>query len=338
MSQTKETIGQYQEINSLQGVSLFSATDYKIYYDKSQKAKKRIKELIGGQNRLYFKVDSTEANKIQLDREFKSALRAEYKNRFGFDSGFFQLARMMQNSKSVVGNRHNSGKKLTKVINSDPLLGPDVVLMYSQIKNEFTTPESYLIISIDPYDFVTMGVGQGWATCYKPLGEHYSGSFSVGLDNYTFLTYIVTKNPDTQEYIKVPLKKIYRRLGVFSKEYDGVVLSTQYPYKNNGFEEFTLNTLEGLFFNDGPEVERKHSSDIKVYKTRMSQIYNDFTLAPSNKKENLYLGYKKEKEILSYGTAMNCISCHKGLASCYLPICTQCEDDLLEDADWGMFK
>lgn len=341
MTDIKQMMGQYEEINSLQGVSLFSASDYTRYYKRSQKAKSSIKIMLGDKNRVYFKVDSIDAAKTELNRKFKFALTAAYKERHGFDQGFFSFARLLANSDSVIGNKHNSGQKLTKKINSDPLLGPDITLMYSQIKNQFTIPDCYLVVSVDPYDFITMGVGQGWATCYKPFGQHYTGGYSLGLDNHTFLTYIVTKNPEEEDYNKLSLKKIYRRLGVFTNDYRGISLSTQYPYKNQGFEEFTINTLQGLFLENLKDEDFviEHSKDIKVYKTRLSQIYNDFTLAPGDKREDLYLGTKREQEVTKYGTAMNCIVCDTMLASDFMPLCPDCEDKQTEGMEnWEVFR
>ena len=335
MEETKKVESQYEMINLLQGVNLFSHEDYISFYKKSLEAKSKVMGLMGGATRIYAKLENDTAINIENERRFNQEIKSRYKEEFGLDSGFFKLCNILSNSKDVVGNKHSSGKKITKVINQTPELGEKVVLLYSQVKNSFIIPDSYLVVSVEPYDFVMMGKGQGWHTCYQPMGEHYSGGYSLALDKFTFLTYIITQNPNKMGDTEIPLGKIYRRLAVFNKTYDGMMMSTQYPYKNSGMEEFTTNFLEQLFFSSlGEEIVYKHDKHIKTYKTSLSQIYNDFTLASSMKRENLYVGVDRKEDLLKYGNPFKCLHCGGHIALNDMPICSDCEYEIYGD-DWS---
>lgn len=315
---------QYEKINLSQGVSLFSYNNYENFFSQVTEKKKEIITMMDNNLRLVFKIDNMKAIKTQAERDFKKEFKERYKENRKIDAGFFKLAGLLNDS-DLIENKHSSGKKLSKVINQTPELGEEIVLMYSQIKNSYILPSSYLVISVHPYDFIMMGVGRGWTTCYKPMGEHYTGGYSAALDNYTFLTYVMTEKPNFNDVEYVD-RKIYRRLGVFSKDYKGAMLSTQYPYKNNGIEEFTINTLQGTFFSSlGENFISVHDDNIKTYKTNLSQVYNDFTLGIKSKRENLYIGAPKESEILKYGSVVKCLSCNKTNAFSDMPICGDCE-------------
>ena len=321
---------EYELINSLQGVNLFSYEQYCKFRENSLAAKKPIIDKMGGKTRLIFKIENIHAIKVESERMFKKEYKQAIKEAFSIDKNFFQVANIIYNS-SLLENKHSSGMKMTKIIKkniNDEALADQMVLLYSQVKNSFIIPNSFLVISVDPFDFITMGRGKGWHTCYKPMGDFYTGSYSAALDKGTFLTYITTKEdlsfPDDFE------NKIYRRLGVFSPDLKGLMLSTQYPYKNDGFEEFTINTITEQFFKD-KEVVTEHNKNIKTYKTPLSQVYNDFTSAMSHKRENLYIGIPREKEILRYGSVVKCLHCDTNVASNDMPICPSCELEVFEN-------
>lgn len=319
---TKE---QYKVINSLQGMSLYSYKNYLKYHETALQEKEKIISLLGGHTRVSFKIDDSKAIQEQSERDFKTEFKDRYRSEFGVGQGFFKLAAVL-NSSNILENRHSSGKKVTKVLGEIEELGEKVVLMYSQIKNSYILPnESYLVISVDPYDFITMGVGKGWTTCYRPMGEHYSGSFSLGQDKVSFLTFVTTSKPDFSS-TNWHKEKIYRRLGVFTSSYDGIKLSTQYPYKNNGIESFTIDSLIELFkLGEKESLFVGDYSGVKVYKRNLSQIYNDFTFAIKTKKEETYIGPIGKKEVVRYGSVLKCLECSNDVAFDDMPICNSCE-------------
>lgn len=236
---------------------------------------------------------------------------------------------------NLILNKHKTGMKFTKKVKealSEENFGEiadEIILMYSQIKNSFIMPKSYFVISIDPTDFVLMGIGKGWKTCYNPIdGDHFTGAFSTGLDSSTILTYFTTDLED-------PEKKLYRRLGVFTSDYKGMKLSTQYPYKNSSFEEFTIAALKDTIFDKDNFVAKKDKT-IRVHKNLSSQIFNDFVSSPSNKKESLYIGNPRGEEILHYGANVQCLRCGSKPALQDIPICSDCEYEVVGD-NWEEF-
>lgn len=301
---------------------LFTLEDYIEYYEKSLQAKEKIISMLGGTTRVYFKIDDMSAIKEQSEVDFKKEFKERYKEEFGVNAGFFKLVGIL-NSSNVLENRHTSGKKMTKVINGIEELGEKVVLMYSQIKNSYIIPDSYLSFSVDPFDFIMMGTGKGWTTCYKPGGEHYTGGYSLSLDGKTFLTYVSTTEPSSD--INHVYSKIYRRLGVFTKDYDGVKLSTQYPYKNKGMEDFTTGKIKEYLLPHIEGVAIEENEKVKIYKVHLSQIYNDYTNAIKNRKEETYIGPKGKEEVIKYGKVVKCLHCKKKDALQDLPICLDCE-------------
>lgn len=114
-----------------------------------------------------------------------------------------------------------------------------------------------------------------------------------------------------------------------------MMLSTQYPYKNSSFEEFTIAALKDTIFDKDNFVAKKDKT-IRVHKNLSSQIFNDFVSSPSSKKENLYIGNPREEEILHYGANVSCLRCDSKPALQDIPICSDCEYEVVGD-DWEEF-
>lgn len=322
-----------EAIDAKQGINLFSISDYINFYNQALDNKKRLIEIFKDRTRIIIPLSGSEYLDEYIEKEFKDSFKQQYKEKFGVKEPYFTLLGIMKNSTTFLGNKYQDGRKVTKVINAEPTLGEDVVLLYSQVKNSFIKPnESYLVLSIDPYDFIMMGVGKKWKTCYKPLGEHYSAGYSLANDRLAMLSYITTNitNP-----IIMNESKLYRRLCIFREKYNGVVISTQYPYKNSLFEEALINTItENIFPNREDIIVKSYNDNLSLYKKASTQIYNDFVLAPSNKKEHLYIGEPvKEKEIIRYGTIFKCIHHPDVIAFDDMPLCADCELEYFGE-DW----
>ena len=323
-------------IDKLVFVNPLSLSEYENYFENSLKAKSKIRELMNGQDKIVFEVDSDILEEEQ-ERAFRGEFRTQLKEKYGVGKIFFEVILVMGES-NLIKNKHESGKKFTKQLKEKLISSKEgwsfstvdeIILLYSQIKNSFIMPKSYFVISIDPTDFVLMGIGKGWKTCYNPIdGDHFTGAFSAGLDSSTILTYFTTDLED-------PEKKLYRRLGVFTPDYKGMMLSTQYPYKNSSFEEFTISALKDTIFDKDNFVAKKDKT-IRVHKNLSSQIFNDFVSSPSNKKENLYIGNPREEEILHYGANVSCLRCDSKPALQDIPICSDCEYEVVGD-DWEEF-
>lgn len=304
--------------------SLFGIDKYESYYKNSLKAKEKIREKMGNKNKIIFPIED-EVMTEHKNKEFKTDFRIRLKDYLGVSKEFFAVVKTLPDA-NLLDNSTPSGMKYTKFLKNSLLeddisneLIDELVLLYSQIKNSYIMPRSYFVVSIEPIDFILMGIGKGWKTCYSPnYGEHFTGSFSIGLDEVSYLTYFTT-DPTGEDNNR----KIYRRLGVFTEDYKGSMLSTQYPYKNSSFEDVTKRKLKELFFNNESSYVEVHDKDIKTYKKTSSQVYNDFVSSPN--KENLYIGTKREeKTILYHGSVVQCFGCAQRRAKTDVPFCAEC--------------
>ena len=322
LDKNKITIQLPNEIDGSSPISLIGLDNYEKYYENTLKTKKEIYKLLGDKTRKVFEIEP-EILTEEAEKNFREEYRKFLKKETGITKDFFEVVNLITESE-LLKNRYKDGRKFTKALSStslDKTLVKKLVLGYSMIKNSFIVPKSYFVISIDPYDFLTMGTGRGWKTCYSHAGgSHFTGALSNAYDSVSFLTFFTT---DVEDYSK----KLYRRLGAFSDNYDGVMLSTQYPYKNSSFEEFTLKKLNEVFFNQTGIVNK--DKKVKVYKNTSSQVFNDFVSSSSSKRESLYLGAPRAG-IIYYGAMVKCLSCESKKASNESPFCEQCADQKKE--------
>lgn len=329
----KQELGRIDGYNS---INLLGLEKYESFYENSLKAKKKIIDMMGGELKIIQKVSPSEM-KEESERVFRANFRNYIKKEYGITKLFFVVAGCITES-NMIDNRHKSGMKFTKKVKIlldssgfDPSISNNIVLKYSMMKNSFILPESYLVISVDPIDFIYMGVGRGWNTCYSYKdGSHFTGAISSGLDKVSFLTYFTT---DIDSYED----KLYRRLGIFSKDYTGMMLSTQYPYKNESFEKITVDALREIFLNKEDFVELRNQ-EVRAYKKLSSQVFNDFVSSSSSKRERLYIGKPREGEILYYGEMVKCFLCNERKAEESIPICEKCNGDIELKTQEGITK
>lgn len=325
---------EWEEISRLQKASLFSLENYENFFRKSLEIKSPIID-IWGDTRVVVPIEQKEVIQEQINRDFIQEFKDQYKERFGLKKEFFSLVAVLKDSPDPLGNIHKSGRKLTKEIGNNPDLGEGVVLLYSQVKNSYVIPKSYIILSVDPYDFIMMGTGRGWGTCYSPMSSHYTGGYSLANDKNSFLVYITTniENP-----IAMNKNKLHRRLGVLNDDFSGATLSTQYPYKNQRFEESAIHLIQSSFSTIGNDAKIEEDKAIKIYKTVSSQIYNDFTMAINGRKSHLYIGKDiSDDTLIHYGSRFKCIRCGENQASDDMPICVDCELEVIGD-NWEKFQ
>lgn len=95
------------------------------------------------------------------------------------------------------------------------------------------------VISVNPYDYLTMSFGKSWASCHtidknnrRNIPNSYSGMYCGGtlsymLDNTSIITYVVDKGEDVQTS-----GKIYRNMFHFGNNI--LVQSRVYPQGNDG--------------------------------------------------------------------------------------------------------
>lgn len=296
-------------------------------YKSIEKSKQNIKDnFFNGKKRLIFEL---EENSLELEneRKFKQKLKEEYKARFGYEN-FLLFVSILNDSISVLDNKHSSGKKLTKVLKETLSDKEEVVLMYSQIKNSFICPKSLLVFSVAPIDFLNMGRGKGWSTCYDIGADNFIGTISSGLDKNSFLCYVTTakENGLDLEYNK----KLYRRLVILDEEQKNCKVSTEYPYKNNLLEKEIINRIQEIF--NFSSFQRKNKT-ISIRKKRGSQVYNDFASSQQSKRSYLAIGNSLDKkQIITFGEKVVCPYCQQKGSQLNSLACYDCEVERLLDS------
>lgn len=317
---------EYEVLGSLFSGSLsyLSQEEYTLFAKDVREAKKDTRDFLGGE-RLSFPIEDSNVMLEQGERDFKVAFSKYLLETLGRSKLYYQL-RILVEASSLTSNKLikeniKFTKELGKLFSATEFeyLKDDIVLRYSQMKNSFILPQGKIVISTHPIDFLFMGQGRGWDTCYKYKGEHHTGAYSSALDPDTFLVFLNVG----EEYS--PESNIYRRMGMLTKKKTGMVLSVQYPYKNDTIESIIVKILSEKYFTENLLVEKK--LDIKIHKQPGSQVYNDFVSNPKN--EKLYIGKKDyEKDLLHYGKVVPCLRCREDRALIDLPYCFDCHLDV----------
>ena len=297
------------------------------YIMESGKAKSNIRKMIGAE-RVSFPIDSS--NRIEeLEGKMREELSRLILGSCNISVDYLKIKNEFKRS-SLINNTHISGMKFTKVISrvlGDQEKVDEFLLLYSRLKSEVSLPSSSLVISVAPLDFANMGIGKKWNTCYAPWSDNYSGGFSLGLDEYSFLIYLTSNIDD-------PSSKTYRRVGTFNEDYTGIVLSSPYPYSSKTVSDYTVEKLREVFEipDDNPP---KNLAEAPVRKWPGSQIYFDF-LSADKKKEFVTLGEGVSEEF-RLGKPMFCLMCGFRIAEVSVPYCRHCiekeeeKNDVRED-------
>lgn len=325
---------QFRTIEKHQRLSYFTFEEYCSFVENALETKKDLISRMNNQTRIVLPLEDTQG----ADLEYKNiSCRDIFKKRsreelFGgkVQSITLKLYSILRESK-VFENRHSSGKKMTKVIleTIGGKEGEDLVLLYSQIKNTFVAPKGFVVISVDPFDFLMMGKGRDWHTCYQPNGGlHYGGTYALSMDPKAITAYITTD----ENILEGNENKIYRRLGVFKEDLSALRLSTEYPYKNEFMEKAIVESINKLLFDGQATFSQQEKDTFKLYQSPGSQIYNDFVSATAEKisYSTLALDRSVESGITRYGKPFKCIVCHKHASTNDLPICVDCEMNSLE--------
>lgn len=148
------------------------------------------------------------------------------------------------------------------------------------------------VISVNPYDYLTMSFGKSWASCHtidktnqRNMPNSYSGMYCGGtlsymLDGTSIITYVVDRGADVQT-----AGKIYRNMFHFSTSNSTLIQSRVYPQGNDGatdlykkfrgFVQDELATLIGLESNMWKV--KKGSDECRTYTTSEGAHYRDYT-------------------------------------------------------------
>lgn len=156
----------------------------------------------------------------------------------------------------------------------------------SELKqNLITEPQtSKFVMSIHPYDFVTMSYNSiGWRSCVHPGGDYAKTAFSVMTDNITFVSYIPTSTFTSNGCEAFINNKKFRALSHFDKDYSAILLNKIYPSDFRSFSKVMEQALTHLNIF-GEEVRiADNDSDYSIYHGFASgSMYNDLDRTSSN--------------------------------------------------------
>ncbi len=145
------------------------------------------------------------------------------------------------------------------------------------------------VISVNPYDYLTMSFGNSWSSCHtidknnlRRLPTGYSGGYCGGtlsymLDKSSIITYVIDKNEDPREG-----GKIYRNM--FHYGNNTLIQSRIYPQGNDGatdlytkFREFMHAEFNALFeTEDEPWTVKKGKDWCQENTTSYGVHYRDY--------------------------------------------------------------
>lgn len=109
---------------------------------------------------------------------------------------------------------------------------------YADMVSDLTRHLDY-VISVNPYDYLTMSFGESWASCHtidktnrRGMQNHYSGGYCGGtlsymLDKTSIISFVVRKDSDVQSE-----GKIYRNMFHFYR--NTLIQGRVYPQGNDG--------------------------------------------------------------------------------------------------------
>lgn len=292
------------------------------YQKRSRKAKKRIVELFGSEKIIIPIGNNSMIDDKYIENEVSRKLKDFIKENYSFEkySNFLRETRGASFFKNKI-----DGMKLTKKIK--PIFTSeeykDILKYYSSMKNSFSIPKTNMIISTDPLDFANMGVGKNWQTCYSYYGSNYTGTYSTGIDKYSFLIYLTSNMNEPNGF------KTYRRTATFSKDYTGIILSKAYPYSNSQIDSKIISVLEEILSTNF-ELTTTTKYKMNFRHEIGSQVYFDF----QTKSED-FIMLSKRDTINEYvmGEPMFCIHCRRRLAQIEFPLCEVCENRKEEEME-----
>lgn len=309
--------------------------------------------------RKYIKVSGLE------DEEHKKRLAVEFQRSLPFETRI-TIARFS----SELHNQHFSkdyfipevgvsitkgmkvGRGLRKVLSEIRSLDNESVEYFVQkhsvIHNEKN--EGYLVMSINPLDFLSMSWGYNWSSCVSKGGEYESASVNLMADDKTMVGFLIS----TKDYEKIKddsevVPKKWRKLFTFSQSLESVLANKGYPYDGAALTQHCLMELMPFerYFED---VEtRTHNfrpiaagavyNDADYQKNKISIFFRD-----TNSKDYTVFQDKEGDEKVSFyiGENVNCLKCDFDyvcdsgfIGTCCSPgECCDCCGDFSEEVIW----
>ena len=203
-----------------------------------------------------------------------------------------------------------SGMKTSRAFNRVcDLYGISALPAYNKLFAEYADMVSGLmreldfVISVNPYDYLTMSFGKSWASCHtidqtnrRNMPNSYSGMYCAGttsymLDGSSIITYVVDKGANVQTS-----GKIYRNM--FHYQNNALVQGRVYPQGNDGATDLyaTFRTLMQdemaimLGLSANLWVIKKGTGECDRHTSSTGYHYRDYTSY-----DNCNVCYPKEK-------------------------------------------
>lgn len=175
------------------------------------------------------------------------------------------------------------------------------------------------IISVNPYDYLTMSFGKSWVSCHniKNHGGWCGGTLSYMLDGTSIITYCVDRDDDVQT-----AGKIYRNMFAFGNNI--LLQSRVYPQGNDGntdlytvFRKLVQNELSSILeLKDNNWVFVGGSNACCNATTSIGVHYKDYC---NNRNCNISYPFEKENDVNINNHSL--IIGHNG-------ICTDCGNEI----------
>jgi hypothetical protein len=144
------------------------------------------------------------------------------------------------------------------------------------------------VISVNPYDYLTMSFGVNWSSCHtidktnvRRMPNHYSGQYCGGtlsymLDGSSIITYVVEKDDNVQTG-----GKIYRNM--FHFQNNALIQGRVYPQGNDGatnlyekFREFMHSEIAAILGVENHWTLRKGSEACISTSISQGAHYRDY--------------------------------------------------------------
>lgn len=148
-----------------------------------------------------------------------------------------------------------------------------------------STEKTKIILTTSPYEFLTMGFGAGWSSCFRFSGAYATAIPKMLSSNNCLIAYIEEKNnPLNVGNYKTFYKKM-RTYVAFSEDFDNFFISKIYPVYSEEFNNIIADKIQELFYNDESKfnrytsVEQLRSDDIEEIITELDAdeaLYLDF--------------------------------------------------------------
>lgn len=205
-----------------------------------------------------------------------------------------------------------------------------VITSYSEVLNEVSV-KGKLIVSANPFDIATIGLGKSWRTCFTPGRSHEIAPLSYMGDGRTMVAFLISEG-DYKDFLEHrPVLKRWRKL--FFLEHTGkkvLLASKGYPYHSENLTNESISAILNLVFGSevSEVIKTPNRGDLSFRRLEpRAQIFSDIGNGDSKLEENeILIAGEETSEKLRFrgGVVVPCFSCGKRASLEYCPSCHTC--------------